>query len=163
MFFKGSKKKTLDKYILDNKQKFYKIAFVYLRNREDSLDIVQDSVLKSYLYLDKLKDIDALDKWFTKLLINTAKDFIRKNSKIIYLENSNIDDFIKNSNKDNQTFNEIIECLDLDLKGVIILKYFYGYKINEISEILGISESQVKNKLHKSLKLLRRDIKEEIL
>lgn len=113
MFFKESKKKTLDKYILDNKQKFYKIAFVYLRNREDALDIVQDSVLKSYLYLDKLKDMGALDKWFTKLLINTAIDFIRKNSKIIYLENNNIDDFIKSPNKESLTFNETIECLDL--------------------------------------------------
>jgi len=163
MFFIESKKKKLDKYILENKDKLYKIAFVYLRNREDALDIVQDSVVKSYLYLEKIKDMEALDKWFTKLLINTAIDFIRKNTKIIYLENKNIDDLIENSNKESLTFNEIIECLDLELKGVIILKYFYGYKINEVSEILEISESQVKNKLHKSLKLLRRDVKEEIL
>ena len=163
MIFKQSKKKTLDKYILENKEKFYKIAFVYLRNREDALDIVQDSILKSYVYIEKLKDIDALDKWFTKLLINTAIDFIRRNSKVVYLENSNLDWLIEKGKNEIKTFNEIISSLDLELKGVIVLKYFYGYKINEVSEILGISESQVKNKIHKSLKLLRQEIKEEVL
>ena len=163
MIFKQSKKKTLDKYILENKEKFYKIAFVYLRNRENALDIVQDSILKSYTYIEKLKDIEALDKWFTKLLINTAIDFIRKNSKMVYLDNSNLDYLIDKKLREEKTFNEIISSLDLELKGVIILKYFYGYKISEVSEILGISESDVKNKMHKSLKLLRKEISEEVL
>lgn len=163
MIFSIGKKKKLENYLLENKDKLYKIAFIYLKNREDSLDIIQDSVIKAYLSLDKLKNIDFLDTWFIRILINTSIDFIRKNSKSKILENDEIEIILNKDLKANLTFEEIIETLDLELRGVITLKYFYGYKVSEIAEILKVSESQVKNKLHKGLNLLREEIKEEIL
>ena len=163
MLFKNSKKKKLETYLIANRDKLYKIAFIYLKNREDALDIIQDSIVKSYLCIDKLKKIEALEKWFIRLLINTCIDFIRKNSKLTYLENEDIELVLNKEIKEEVAFEEIIESLDLDLKGVISLKYFYGYKVNEISEILEISESHVKNKLQKALNLLRKEIKKEVV
>ena len=49
----------------------------------------------------------------------------------------------------------------MELKSIIVLKYFHGYKISEVAEILGISVSTVKNRMHKALKQLRVEIKEE--
>ncbi|MDU5262344.1 MAG: sigma factor-like helix-turn-helix DNA-binding protein [Clostridium celatum] len=43
----------------------------------------------------------------------------------------------------------------------MVLKYFHGYKISEVAEILDISVSTVKNRMHKALKQLRVEIKEE--
>ena len=163
MLFKNSKKKKLEAYLIENRDKLYKIAFIYLKNREDALDIIQDSIVKSYLCIDKLKNIEALEKWFIRLLINTCIDFIRKNSKLTYLENEDIELVLNKEIKEEVVFEEIIESLDLELKGVISLKYFYGYKVNEISEILEISESHVKNKLQKALNLLRKEIKKEVV
>lgn len=163
MLFKNSKKKKLETYLIANRDKLYKIAFIYLKNREDTLDIIQDSIVKSYLCIDKLKNIEALEKWFIRLLINTCIDFIRKNSKLTYLENEDIELVLNKEIKEEVAFEEIIESLDLELKGVISLKYFYGYKVNEISEILEISESHVKNKLQKALNLLRKEIKKEVV
>ena len=163
MLFKNSKKKKLEAYLIENRDKLYKIAFIYLKNREDTLDIIQDSIVKSYLCIDKLKNIEALEKWFIRLLINTCIDFIRKNSKLTYLENEDIELVLNKEIKEEVAFEEIIESLDLELKGVISLKYFYGYKVNEISEILEISESHVKNKLQKALNLLRKEIKKEVV
>ena len=90
MIFKSSKKKKLETYLIENRDKLYKIAFIYLKNREDALDIIQDSIVKSYLCIEKLKNIEALEKWFIRLLINTCIDFIRKNSRLTYLENEDI-------------------------------------------------------------------------
>ena len=163
MIFKNSKKKKLEAYLIANRDKLYKIAFIYLKNREDALDIIQDSIIKSYLCIDKLKNIEALEKWFVRILINTSIDFIRKNSKVTYLENEDVEIILNKRIKEDVKFEEIIESLDLELKGVISLKYFYGYKVSEISEILEISESQVKNKLQKGLNLLRKEIKKEVL
>lgn len=162
MFFNKSKENIFEKYIIENKEKAYKVSFIYLKNKENALEVVQESVVKAYSKLNTLKDMNALDKWFTRILVNTALDFIRKNSKTIASEEEVIEVLINKDIEKESSFNEIIENLDEDLKGVIVLKYFDGYKIKEISEILNISESQIKNKIHKALNILRKEIKEEV-
>ena len=57
--------------------------------------------------------------------------------------------------------NYAVDDLEPELKSIIVLKYFHGYKISEVAEILGISVSTVKNRMHKALKQLRVEIKEE--
>lgn len=52
-----------------------------------------------------------------------------------------------------------MDTLPPELKSIIVLKYFQGYTIEEVGEILEKSISQVKNKLHKALKLLRIEVK----
>lgn len=54
---------------------------------------------------------------------------------------------------------EAVDTLSPELKSIIILKYFQGYTIEEVGEILDVSTSEVKNKLHKALKLLRVEVK----
>lgn len=162
MIFSKSKESTFEKYIIENKEKAYRISFMYLKNKDNALEVVQESVVKAYSKLNTLKDIDALDKWFMRILVNTALDFIRKNSKTIVSEEEVIEVLINKDIEKESSFNEIIENLDENLKGIIILKYFDGYKIREISEILNISESQIKNKIHKALNILRKEIKEEV-
>ena len=57
--------------------------------------------------------------------------------------------------------NYAVDNLEPELKSIIVLKYFHGYKISEVAEILDISISTVKNRMHKALKQLRVEIKEE--
>ena len=163
MIFNKKKNKKLDNYLAENREKIYKIAFIYLKNREDSLDVIQETILKAYMGLDKLKNIEFLETWFIRILINTCIDFVRKNSKLTYLEDEKIEIVLNNSLKEEIVFEELIGSLDLELKGVITLKYFYGQKVREIAEILQISESTVKNKLQKALNLLRKEIKRGVL
>ena len=84
--------KSFEKFIVDNKEKFYKLAYCYVKNHHDALDIIQESILKAYANLNSLKDEKAIDKWFSRIVVNTAVDFIRKNSKMQYVE----DDILKN-------------------------------------------------------------------
>ena len=41
------KRKLIENYTIENKEKLYRIAFSYTKNKEDALDIVQESVLKA--------------------------------------------------------------------------------------------------------------------
>ncbi len=68
---------------------------------------------------------------------------------------------INKSKNKGDSFNLLIQNLNEELRIIIVLKYFHGYKIREISEILSLRESQVKNKIHKALNLLRKEIEEE--
>ncbi|MDV4152520.1 sigma-70 family RNA polymerase sigma factor [Clostridium sp. AL.422] len=161
MVLKRTREKIFEEYIKGNKEKLYKISYVYLKNKDDAMDVIHESIVKAYRKLDNIKDLNSIDKWFIRLLINTSIDYIRKNSKMILMEDKDMEALINNSKEQGDGFNLLIENLNEELRLIIILKYFNGYKINEISEILNIKESQVKNKIHKALNLLRKEIEEE--
>ena len=155
-----SLEKRFEQEVIDNKEKLYRLAYYYVKNHHDAMDILQESILKGYSNLSKIKDKDSIDKYLSRIIINTAIDFIRKNSKMIFTD----DECLKEveSEVNSSDINYAVDNLEEDLKSIIVLKYFYGYKISEVAEILDISISTVKNRMHKALKQLRVEIKEEI-
>lgn len=158
IFSSRKREKILENYLELNSDKLYRLAFIYVKNKDESLDILQDSIVKAYKNINKLKDMKALEKWINRILINTALDYLRKSSRIVYCDEKN-----KNIELIEYNNSELIESVDnlpKDLKTVIILKYFQGYTINEVSEILEISVPTVKNRLHKALNFLRKEFKE---
>lgn len=155
-----TKEQLFEDTIIAREKELYKLAFYYVKNENDALDILQESILKAFKSLNKLQDVEAIDKWIKRIVINTAVDFIRKNSKVTVVEENEMVN-LSGKVENNQELGYCIDDLQEDLKAIIVLKYFHGYTINEVAEILDISVSQVKNKLHKALKLLRVDMKEE--
>ena len=144
-----SLEKRFEQEVIDNKEKLYRLAYYYVKNHHDAMDILQESILKGYSNLSKIKDKDSIDKYLSRIIINTAIDFIRKNSKMIFTD----DECLKEveSEVNSSDINYAVDNLEEDLKSIIVLKYFYGYKISEVAEILDISISTVKNRMHKAL------------
>ncbi len=150
--------KKFEKCVTCNKEKFYRLAYTYVKNSHDAMDILQESILKGYSNLSKVKDIEALDKWMSRIIVNTALDFLRKSSKETVVEDNVIMHRVDTISDENLCY--AIDALEPELKTIIILKYFHGYTINEVADILEISVSTVKNRMHKALNLLRVDVKE---
>jgi RNA polymerase sigma-70 factor, ECF subfamily len=163
MVFKRGREKIFEEYIRSNKEKLFKISYVYLKNKDDAMDVIHESIVKAYNKLGTIKELENIDNWFIRILMNTAIDYIRKNSRTVLIEDKYMEVLINKSKVQGDSFNLLIENLDEELRLIIILKYFHGYKIREISEILNLKESQVKNKIHKALNLLRKEIEEEEL
>lgn len=149
------KEREVEEFIIKNQNRLYKIAYIYAKNKDDALDIVSESIVKTYKNMDRVIKVDNIEKYIVRIVINTAVDFIRKNSKI------KLEEVVDISSSFNITdINYLVDSLSGDLKTVIILKYFEKYKIREIAEIINIPESKVKNRLHKALKVLRIEIEE---
>lgn len=151
--------KRFEESIITNQEIYYRLAYSYVKNHHDAKDILQESILKAYSKLSKLKDIDALDKWMKRIIINTALDFIRKNSKVtLTVDYEGVQEVA--TAEVNNDLSYVVDTLEPELKSIIVLKYYHGYTIEEIADILEISISAVKNRIHKALKLLRLDVKE---
>ena len=155
-----SLEKKFEKSVIENKEKFYRLAYYYVKNHHDAMDVLQESILKGYSNITKIKDENFIDKYLSRLIINTAIDFIRKNSKVVFTDNECLKEV--ESGVNSSDINYAVDNLEPELKSIIVLKYFHGYKISEVAEILDISISTVKNRMHKALKQLRVEIKEEI-
>lgn len=56
----------------------YKMAFLYMKNEQDALDVVGDTILKGYLQIKTLKNTNLFRTWITRILINTSYDHQKK-------------------------------------------------------------------------------------
>lgn len=156
--------------INDCKEKLYKIAFAYLKDEEESLDIVSDTVYKAYMDINKLKNPEFFNTWITRILINNAINRLKKNKRIIL-----VDEYEKFDNFSPMVSDiglDVPKCIDLynaidklnvKSKSIIILKYFQDMTISEISKVLKIPEGTIKVYLQRSLKKLRIELGEDLI
>ncbi|TMN22974.1 RNA polymerase sigma factor [Lentibacillus cibarius] len=155
------KKNKLDdqviSFILDNKNSFYRLAFSYVKNTEDALDIVQDSIEKALLNKHSIKDKQSIKSWFYKIVVHSSLDHLRKNKKLSFIDNDTFDTFYpaRNDNCPDIDLERSIDELPVSLKSIIVLRYFEDLKIKEIADILEENKSTIKTRLYKTLKLLR--------
>lgn len=146
-------------YLMDiNKENLYRTAFAYVKNKEDALDVLQETVYKAFISIEKLKEPKYFNTWLTRILINNAINLINKNKKIISIVDnlSNTENIRKENNiEDKLDIISAIDSLEDKYKNVIILKYFQDLTINEISQILECPLGTVKTHLNKGLSKLR--------
>ena len=64
-------------YIIENQNKFYRLAYSYVRNREDALDVVQNAVCRALEHYQTLRSQEAVRTWFYRILVNECLMFLR--------------------------------------------------------------------------------------
>jgi RNA polymerase sigma-70 factor (ECF subfamily) len=155
--------KAFIELIEQQKEKLYKIAYAYVKNEQDALDIVQETVYKAYISIGTLKKAKYFNTWLTRILINISISTLNKNKNIIYLEQESIaeDCVILEHREEKMDILNEIDKLDKKYKDVIVLKYFDDLTIKEISQILEIPIGTAKTYLNRGLSSLRVSIGKE--
>ena len=145
--------KKVEEQILDSYEAMYRLAYTYVRNEEDALDIVQESVYKAIRYSGRVRQEAYIHTWLWRIVMNTAVDFIRKNHREIVT-----DERPETGREDiYQDFDtlEALKVLDERERTVIVLRFFEDLKLEDIAKILNENISTVKTVLYRSLKKLR--------
>lgn len=75
---KGGCVESFVELIEDRKGKIYKIAYSYVNNQQDALDILQDVTFKAFTSIKTLKDPKIFNSWLIRIVINCAISFLRK-------------------------------------------------------------------------------------
>lgn len=152
----------LEQYLLDNREAHYRMAFSYIKNKEDALDIVQDSIEKAIRYIDKNGYPEHLNSWFYRVLINTAIDYTRKRQKVTTVEPEFLENFMESEDHYRHfDLEEAIEHLPQSIRTIIVLRYFQDFKLSDIAQIVGENVNTVKTRLYRGLKLLRLELEDE--
>lgn len=77
-------KKIFDRltaYIVENQNRFYRLAYSYVRNREDALDAVQSAVCRALEYGGGLQNGEAVKTWFYRILVNECLRMIKERER----------------------------------------------------------------------------------
>lgn len=164
---------SFESLILSCKGKAYNIALRYVGNKDDALDILQDSFIKVFRSLPNFKGDSRFETWVYRIVVNTCKDFIRKEtskpkSDSIYHEYKEEEYIIDIKDNDdgpeekimqNELGNYIIKCLNKlkeEQKEILILRDIQGFSYEEIAKILNCNIGTVKSRIARSRNALRK-------
>ncbi|USK80778.1 sigma-70 family RNA polymerase sigma factor [Peribacillus frigoritolerans] len=155
-----------DKAFLKLYQQFeediYRLAYVYVKNKDDALDVVQEVAYQSFKKIDTLKKPEYFKTWLIKITINCAINVIRKNKKVVLLK-SDFEALMGTEEEDlllSLSLQELMDFLQEDEKSVILLRFYHDHTLKEISEILEIPLGTAKSVLYRALNKLRKNYKE---
>ena len=144
-----------------------KRVFNYLlrlvKNREDALDLSQETFLRAYRYLGRLEDVDRFPQWLFRIAHNEAFSQFRKGR--LDLEEEAMD---RGSGQAIPIAGSAIYPVELELavesaldlltpeqRETVVLKVYQGFKFEEIAQIQSCPVSTVKSRLYAAFDLLK--------
>ncbi|MGG3915918.1 sigma-70 family RNA polymerase sigma factor [Rossellomorea vietnamensis] len=153
---KGNKKCLQELLILHSDQ-LYRTAFLYVRNREDALDVVQEASYKAFKSIGHLKKEKFFLTWLTRILINCSYEILNKKKKEIPIEIMNERNFDRTEQGiERLDLLEAVNQLNEKHKDAIILFYFQDLPITEVAKIMNIPENTVKTYLSRGKERLKK-------
>ena len=146
-------------YINKNQEKIYMLVFSHIKDEEQSLDVIQNTILKALDNLEKLREEKYLETWIYRIAINESLKYLKKqkNEPIFNIQDYEIssEEFENKYITDVMDLYKSIDSLKPKLKTVIILRFFEDKSLAEISKITNSNLSTVKTRLYKALKELK--------
>jgi RNA polymerase sigma-70 factor (ECF subfamily) len=134
----------------------YRFILKNLRHTEDAKDVVQTAFEKLWINKNKVDNNTCKSFLFT-VAYNQMIDHIRKNKRVVLQETFTAETSISNRQQHDskKVLNQAMNRLNETQKSLVMLKDYEGYSYQEIGQITGLNESQVKVYLHRARLQLR--------
>ncbi len=156
-----------------HKDMVYSIALKILKNKEDAEELAQDVFMKAYQSLKSFKRESKFSTWLYRIVYNSAisktrkKQFKTTDLDYNIVENYSTDEIkedVERLSDDEQKkiVNAILEKLNPEESILITLFYFDEKTTEDISIITGLSQSNVKVRLHRLRKRLLIEVQSQI-
>lgn len=146
---------SVTEFIEENQQSLYRLAYSYVKNSDDAMDIVQDSIYKALKSVYQLKQPQFIKTWMYKIVIHTALDFLKRNKHNSYVDIDSLQESGENDCYPDFDVQNLMNSLAPQYKTVIILRFFEDMKLEDIAKIQNVSLSTVKTRLYTALKKLK--------
>lgn len=120
-------------------------------------DFVQDTFEKVWIKKDEIS-FDKIKSYLFRTLYNKFVDYTRK-TKILSIDDYSVQSSYQEPNPDlNEILHEALNKLSEIQRSAVLLRDYEGYNYNEIGEILGLTEAQVKVYIFRARKHLQQYI-----
>jgi RNA polymerase sigma-70 factor, ECF subfamily len=154
------------------------LAYSILRNREDAEEAVQQAMLNVFSRLSQLDDVERFKQWAMRVVENESKMIRRKRRQHLYesIDESNQDaeqkpfrprqfadwrdlpsDVVEQKEVREAIWKALGELSDI-YREVFVLRDVQHLDVAETAQVLGISESAVKIRLHRARLMMRESL-----
>lgn len=161
MILRKIDKEKFSELVCLNKESFYRVAKGILDVESDIEDAIQTTIVKAYEKLYTLRNEEYFKTWMIRILINECNMIIRKNKRIVHIEDNSLNEAKYEDKYEDIDLREAIRNLDNDLRDVTVLFYYEDMSQKEIAKVLKIKETTVRTRLFRARNKLYELIKEE--
>lgn len=154
----SSKEQLVEETLLQNYNRYYRLAFSYVHNEPDACDIVQNGAYRAIKSSEKLLDKSYVETWVYRIMLNEIFRFVKRPSgENVSLDELREDGFDRGGDDtyEDVDLHHALEELPPEDKAIIELRYFDDMKLEDIADILEVNKSTVKSRLYRGLKKLR--------
>jgi RNA polymerase sigma-70 factor (ECF subfamily) len=146
-------------------EQLYYYALQLTEDREDALDLVQETSFKALKNRNRLHNNDHIRAWLYTILKNTYINYLRSSHyrQLVY-DSEEINNYAIQSNGSNGAPHEQLERKELyEIIGMLpgayekpIKMFLSGYSYKEIAKQMGIPIGTVKSRIHLGKKQIRK-------
>lgn len=147
--------------LIENYEKYYRLAYSYVHNESDAQDIVQEGACKAIVNSGSLKQAEYADTWIYRIMVNEAFNLLRKNRR----EQPGMDGIeepVTDIYGDTDLY-KALDTLEPFERTVVVLRFFEDLKLEQIAGITGENINTVKSRLYRALKKLNLTLREEAI
>ncbi len=179
-FLEGSEE-AFNRLVLRHQRRAYNIAYRFLSNHEDALEVAQDAFVRAYRNLRRFKGRSSFKTWLYKIILNLARNRYRQRVSRGELKKVSLDN--PKQYEDSEGPREIedkrlspmreiggreiqeqiqrgLMQLGAEHRQVIVLRHIEGLSYDEMSQVLQCAEGTVKSRLHRARLELREVLRE---
>lgn len=139
-----------------HKDTVYRVAFSYMKNKQDAEDVFQEVFLKCAQVMPAFDNEKVQRSWLIRVTINTSLNHLRSPWR---RHRADLEDYqAYTDNTGLSDLKEAIRKLPGKLSTPLLLRYYEGYSIKECADLLGISESAVSSRLFRARKQLKLEL-----
>ena len=171
------KQEVFDNEFMPHINSMYNFAYRLTFDGDDSKDLVQDTYLKAYRFIDSFQQGTNAKAWLFRILKNSfINDYRKKSKEPSKVDYQEVETYYNSEEVDRQITPDLrvealkdmigdeisnaLNALDVDFRTVIILCDLEGFKYEEMAKILDIPIGTVRSRLHRARNLLKEKLSE---
>ena len=139
-----------------------RMSAIYLKDADLAQDAVQETFIKAYRHMNDYRGDSSEKTWLTTICVNTCRDILRT-AWFRHISRMDLDTLPEKPAEfefpDNTVLTEVMR-LPAKYREVILLRYYEGMKLKEVSSALGLSDGKLRTRLNKANEILRDRLKE---
>lgn len=157
----ASKEQLIEEILEENYKRYFHLAYGYLHNEADALDVVQEGAYKAILKCETLREDAYADTWVYRIMLNEIFRLCRERNNQFSREERNEEElsYMAESTATNfQDFAELYDAIDrleTQEKTILELRYFHEMKLTEVAQSLEINLNTAKSRLYRAMDKLR--------
>src|ERR671912_577582 len=166
------RQQIFDNEFMPHINSMYNFAYRLTLDPDDAKDLLQDTYLKAYRFIDSFQQGTNAKAWLFRILKNSfINDYRKKSKEPSKVDYQEVESYYNSEDVDRQITPDLrvealqdmigdeisiaLNSLDVDFRTVIILCDLEGFKYEEMAKILDIPIGTVRSRLHRARNLLK--------
>ena len=155
----------------------YNFAHRLTFDEDDAKDLVQDTFMKAYRFINSFQQGTNAKAWLFRILKNSfINDFRKKSKQPTKVDYQEVESYYNSNKVDKPITSDLrvesvqhmigdeisnaLNALEVDFRTVIILCDLESFKYDEMAKILDIPIGTVRSRLHRARNLLKEELRD---